>query len=103
MQKVNSFGMPFDSKKNLSELNFNLPKNTEILSAFLKKDNKDPLWISYIYSLENFFLTEWQKHHFLIVKCCDTDVEINSHKYVGTITVDNDAYAIFHKKVTTEK
>ena len=96
--KVAVLGMEFDSKKNLIEQSFNFPKGTEILSV-QSKNSKNVLWISYMFPSSEFSSSEtWQKFSFVIVKCNYTEVEIDKHKYIGTITVDDDSYAVFYKK-----
>lgn len=96
--KVAVLGMEFDSKKNLIEHTFNFPRGTEILSV-QSKNGKNILWISYMFPASELSKPEtWQKFCFVIVKCNYTEVEIDNHKYIGTITVDDDTYAIFYKK-----
>ena len=104
--KVSQFGLGFKPEKNLNELTFNLPSDTEILSVSVKKqkDGEHVLRFTFLAPAEAYNHKfppsndyQWKKFHFSIVKCNYTDINISTHKYIGNIDIDDSTYAVFYE------
>ena len=104
--KVSQFGLVFKPEKNLNELTFNLPSNTEILSVSVenKPDGEHVLWFTFIAPAEAYTHKDspfdnypWNEFHFFMVNCNYTDINISTHKYIGNIDIDDSTYAVFYE------
>ena len=104
--KVSQFCLGFKPEKNLNELTFNLPSDTEILSVSVENqtNGEHVLWFTFLapaeaynHNVPPFNDYPWKKFHFSIVKSNYTDINISTHKYIGNIDVDDSTYAVFYK------
>ena len=112
--KVAQFGLDFNPKNenSLSVLNLNLPEGTEILSVSTSKQNSsDDYTLFFTFHAPadayNDSTYPWRTYHFSIVLCRYTDFEINEHKYVGDIVINNGikntTYSVFYEIGATTK
>ena len=84
--------------ENLQSFPIILPEGTEILSVSSQtSDHKHTLWIQYIFPIptENIYC---QRFHFIVAKCNYTSVTLNKHKYLGTVTIDSNTFAVFYEE-----
>lgn len=99
--KVCNFGISLE-KKELITLSVNLPKNSEILSV--KTDNGDHvMWLYYMAPSEECLKQDhelWCEFEFIIVDCKYGDIEIDEHKFINIICIEDTDYAVFCKKIT---
>ena len=102
--RVASVGLLIDPKEEkLTKLSFKLPLGTEILSAKLEKGNLDnTLWFTYIAPSEAYDDISkesypWKEYNFYICECTYTEIEFNTHKYIGNIDIADNDYAVFYE------
>ena len=94
---VAKFGLEVDFLNPLSEVKINLPECTEILSAHLKDNKKN--FIDFIFmSPSNMFDSHlWKEYTFVICNSNYTEFDFDNHKYLDSIYVGKDMFAIFYK------
>lgn len=101
--KVAPLNLCFELTGNLTEVKFRLPIGTEVLSVSKKEENDNIFFsITYMSPSEAFdppteHIYEWRYYHFFAVKCNFTEIEIDEHKYIGNIDIDDNTYAVFYK------
>ena len=103
--KVGLIGLRFNADKAVNTVAINLPECSKILSVSAKDENNEPcLWVNYM-ALSEYFDHKvgyaekaWSKFQFVIVRCDYGEFEFDEHKYISTIELGKDAFAIFYKK-----
>ena len=99
---VTMIGLSINTEKELNETTLTLPEGTEILSVSAKLN---AVWFTYMSPSDAFNNNKyrsnypWKNYCFLIVKCNSVDIEIDEHKYIGNIDIEEDTYAVFYKAV----
>ncbi len=94
---VAKIGLKVDFSKPLSEVTVNLPECTEILSAHIEDNKEGLLHLVFIAPTNMFESHLWKEYIFVIVKANYTVFDFDNHKYVDSINIGNDTFAIFYK------
>ena len=97
---VAKIGFEVDFSKPLSETKINLPECTEILSVHLKENkenNKNYIQFVFMSPTDMFDSHLWKEYIFVICKVNYTVFDFDGHKYVDTINIGDDTFAIFYK------
>ena len=94
---VAKIGFKVDFSKPLSETKINLPECTEILSV-QKNGETDKVSILFAAPSNMFDSHLWRNYTFVACKCSyNTEYDFDNHKYLDSIKIGNDIYAIFYK------
>ena len=95
---VTTTELVIDLTKNTSVIdNTRFPECTEILSV---QKNEETNKVSIVFAApSNMFDSHlWRNYTFVACKCSyDTEYDFDDHKYLDSIQIGNDIYAIFYK------
>ena len=93
---VSQIGFKLSKISKVIKLSINLPVDTKILSVSAEEEyDKHVFWNRFMAPSNDIFETGHREFHFIIVNCKYTEVEINKHKYIGNIDIEDETYAVF--------
>ncbi len=99
--KVCNFGIRLE-KREVITFSMNLPKSSEILSV--KTDNGESVMQLYYMAPPEECLSQdnklWCGFEFIIAECMYEDIEMDEHKFIDIICIEDTDYAVFYKKIT---